>query len=37
MKQLLNRFATVYYEPITKKILIERLKQESGYKNEKSS
>ena len=31
----LNRFATVYYEPITKKILIERLKQESGYKNEK--
>jgi MoxR-like ATPase len=31
----LNRFATVYYEPISKKTLIERLKLESGYKNEK--
>lgn len=29
----LNRFATVYYEPIDKKTLIERLKFESGYKN----
>lgn len=31
----LNRFATVYYEPISKKTLIARLKQESGYKNDK--
>ncbi len=31
----LNRFATVYYEPINKKTLISRLKQESGYKNDK--
>lgn len=31
----LNRFATVYYEPISKKVLINRLKQESGYKNDK--
>lgn len=31
----LNRFATVYYEPISKEVLIKRLKQESGYKNEK--
>ena len=31
----LNRFATLYYEPITKKTLISRLKQESGYKNDK--
>lgn len=31
----LNRFATVYYEPISKKVLIQRLKQESGYKNDK--
>ena len=31
----LNRFATVYYEPISKKTLIERLKLESGYKNDK--
>lgn len=31
----LNRFATVYYEPISKKTLIERLKFESGYKNDK--
>lgn len=31
----LNRFATVYYEPIDKKTLIARLKHESGYKNDK--
>ena len=31
----LNRFATVYYEPISKNVLIKRLKQESGYKNDK--
>jgi hypothetical protein len=31
----LNRFATVYYEPISKEVLIERLQQESGYKNKK--
>jgi MoxR-like ATPase len=31
----LNRFATVYYEPISKKTLIQRLKQETGYKNDK--
>ena len=31
----LNRFATVYYEPISKKVLVQRLKLESGYKNDK--
>lgn len=31
----LNRFATVYYEPISKKVLIQRLKHESDYKNDK--
>lgn len=31
----LNRFATVYYEPITKLTLINRLQHETGYKNTK--
>lgn len=31
----LNRFATVYYPPITKDTLIKRLSFESGYKNKK--
>ena len=31
----LNRFATVYYAPISKEVLIARLQQETGYKNKK--
>ena len=31
----LNRFATVYYPPITKEVLIARLQKETGYKNTK--
>jgi hypothetical protein len=31
----LNRFATIYYEPITKLTLINRIQQETGYKNTK--
>lgn len=31
----LNRFATIYYPPITKDTLIERLQIETGYKNTK--
>lgn len=31
----LNRFVTIYYPPITKEVLVERLMFETGYKNKK--